>query len=216
MSTACWQLLQITKKMQQKSSARARKFGWVETKKKIKQKYIQKYIYKYMYTYKMYMTWQEKTKKWQCEEKQMLWVHAQIKTSTERKLFGKKPFARISPLFVPLYPQTPFVLWYRGNCLHKKVSATLYVFDILNGPVATCQSLFKFAFHKFPSFLLALFWFAVHSLALCVCACVWNDFYFSPAAAIASLSFSSSLWHFCWQMAFRNAALGKVSLKVCK
>lgn len=120
--------------------------------------------------------------------------------------------------------QTPFVLWQRGKCLHKKVSATMYVFDILNGPVATCQSLFKFAFHIFPLFSRLCFDFpllsALHSLSLPLVQCVSEfemPFYFSPAAAaVASLSFSSSLWHFCWQMAFRSAARGKVSLKVCK
>lgn len=63
-----------------------------------------------MYTYKMYMTWQEKTKKMAMRRETNalsanICTHAQIKTSTERKLFGKKPTARISPLFVPLYPQ---------------------------------------------------------------------------------------------------------------
>lgn len=53
-----------------------------------------------MYTYKMYMTWQEKTKKMAMRRETNalsanICTHAQIKTSTERKLFGKKPTARI-------------------------------------------------------------------------------------------------------------------------
>lgn len=114
-------------------------------------------------------------------------THAQIKTSTEqkkiqaRKLFGKKPTARLLPTLPSQlmhfhFAQTPFVLWQRGKCLHKKVSATMYVFDILNGPVATCQSLFKFAFHIFPLFSRLCFDLpllsALHSLSLSLLQCM--------------------------------------------
>lgn len=117
----------------------------------------------------MYMTEQEKTKKMAKHRETNalsanICTHAQIKTSTEQKQKKNRNenclaknqrhvYHHSSFHCTPLYPQTPFVLWQRGNCLHKKVSATLYVFDILNGPVATCQSLFKFAFHIFPTFL---------------------------------------------------------------
>lgn len=145
-------------------------------------------------------------------------THAQIKTSTEQKKATRKLFVKnqrhvdSSPTPWKLHP-----LQQAYSFCMEKVSATLYVFDILNGAVATCQSLFKFAFHIFPLFSSLCFdlWLSV-CLSVHMCVCCHKILFVFPSFVFLFVIFMAFLLANGFPNANEQSARGKVSLKVCK